>query len=69
MSSKKTISTKNSTKIQRNYISSIDKVLIKFDQNNPISVSQQAEISKYQDIILRREQRIKSTDDTRWQDF
>ena len=67
--SEKTKPQKNSHKLQRNFVSDIDMELLKFDQNHPISSSQQAEISKYQDIELRREQAIKAADEETWQDL
>lgn len=42
-------------RINRHYVSHIDKALRKFDQSKPASPSQRAEIKKYEDIYYRRD--------------
>lgn len=46
---------KNQQKIDKNFVSDIDKRLVKFDKTHPKSASQLAEITKYKRIYELRD--------------
>jgi len=50
---------KDQQKTDKNYVSEIDKQLAKFDQSQPKSASQGAEIKKYDRIYKLRDHAIK----------
>lgn len=58
-------------KIDKHFISEIDRELAKFDATHPKSASQEAEIKKYKRIISLRDEALPATPpvDDLWEDF